>query len=143
MSATTLWLVAALILAGLEMFTATFYLLAIAAGLLLGALASALGQPLAVQWIAAAIGSAVAWYAVWRYKRKLPRQRNVPIDVGQRVTVERWSEDGYPTVRHRGASWQAQPARPDLPTDRPAYFVVDVRGNTLVIDDTPPSSHSE
>lgn len=59
-SPATLWLTLALVLAGLEMFSGTFYLLALAIGLASGALAAWINLPFPVQTSIVAIVSVIA-----------------------------------------------------------------------------------
>lgn len=72
-SPTTFWLILALILAGLEMLSGTFYLLAISVGMACGALAAWIGLSLPTQMIIAAIVGIIAVIALHRWRRaRLP-----------------------------------------------------------------------
>ncbi|AOY02127.1 NfeD family protein [Jeongeupia sp. USM3] len=139
MTPTTIWLIAAAVLVGLEMFSGTFYLLAIAAGMLAGAITAALSASLAVQIGTAAVASLVALAGLRRWKRRAqPRHDNSnALDLGGLVTIERWIDASHARVRYRGADWDAEFAEPaDRALTR--FYIVGQRGNTLLLDTSPP-----
>src|SRR3990167_5029064 len=96
LSATTVWWVAAGIAVAAELATGTFYLLMFALGLAAGAVAGHLGMGTTGQIVVAA-GVAAAATALWHFKRarqprSAPSERNrdVNLDIGERVQVEAW-----------------------------------------------------
>ena len=98
-----------------ELVTGTFYLLMLALGLAAGALAAHVGAPLTAQLIAAALvgGGAVAgWHLAARRAahRTAPptANRDVNLDIGERVHVDAWNRDGTARVNYRGANWTAR-----------------------------------
>ncbi len=135
--ATFWWIIAGVAVAA-ELATGTFYLLMIALGLAGGAVAAHLGLGLAGQLVVAALvgGGAVA---VWHLRRArepaaLPASQNpdVNLDIGQRVHVGRWHDDGTAQVQYRGASWSARfqgGGRPD-PGD---YVIRAIEGSQLIL----------
>ena len=98
------WLGAAGVLVIAELFTGTFYLLMIAIGLAAGALAAWLGLSGPLQTFAAAAVGLVATAILHRSRLGRPsrteasRDRNVNLDIGQRVLVDAWT-DGRPRVK--------------------------------------------
>lgn len=144
-SAATLWWVAAGVAVAAELATGTFYLLMVALGLAAGAVAAHLGADMPAQWIAAALVGAVTT-ALWHWKRaRAPRSapaernRDVNLDIGERVTVAAWNADGTARVQYRGTQWSARlqggaAARPG------EHVVTAVEGNWLVL--APSSSTS-
>ncbi|UXY14413.1 NfeD family protein [Chitiniphilus purpureus] len=143
MSILTAWLVTALALAGLEMLTGTFYLLAIAIGMLFGALASWLGAPLALQFVVASLCALGAVAALRQWKRRqqpVGTDAGQSLDIGQRVSIETWLDATHARVRYRGSHWQAQLRAPlTAPLTEPLYIVAQ-QGNTLILDTVPPQS---
>ncbi|TJZ73857.1 NfeD family protein [Chitiniphilus eburneus] len=145
MSAVTWWLIAALALAGMEMLTGTFYLLAIAAGAAFGALAALTGIPPAGQIAIAALFSLIALGGLKHWKRKtaatLPPEQS--LDIGHIVLVENWLDATRARVRHRGTQWDAE-LRPPLtgPVDAELRIVAQ-RGATLILDLAYPRSESQ
>ncbi|BCL74924.1 hypothetical protein JHS3_06600 [Jeongeupia sp. HS-3] len=139
MTPLTLWLIAAALLVGLEMFSGTFYLLAIAVGLLGGALAASLGLSVTVQIAIAAVVSLIAVAGLRRWKRQhQPQQSNTnALDLGHTVTVVQWIDANRARVRYRGSDWDAELVQPAEP-DRQSYYIVGQRGNTLLLDIDPP-----
>jgi len=139
-SAATGWWVAAGIAIAAELGTGTFYLLMIAVGLAAAAIAAHLGLPFSAQMVTGAVvgaGATAAWWA-WRRRRGVvedgpPRQnRDVNLDIGERVHVAAWSAEGTAQVRYRGSGWTARlaPGAPAVPGE---HVVSAVEGNWLVL----------
>ena len=111
MSAMTVWWIATGILVAAELATGTFYLLMLALGTAGAALAGHAGLALTGQLVVAALvggGAVVAWHLRRaRHPGQPPAERNpdVNLDVGQRVHVGAWGEDGTARVAYRGAHW--------------------------------------
>lgn len=133
------WLVVAGILVIAELFTGTFYLLMIAIGLSAGALAALAGASGPMQTLAAAVVGLAATALLHRSrfgkpaKSEATRDRNVNLDIGQRVAVAHWV-DGRARVMYRGALWDVElrPGASDLPGD---FRIVEVHGNRLIVAD--------
>lgn len=114
LGATTTWWIAAGLLVAAELATGTFYLLMLALGAAAAALAALAGLALPGQLVAGAVvgGGAVA---LWRARRARgpkaeppSRNRDVNLDIGQRVHVDAWQPDGTARVHYRGAAWSAR-----------------------------------
>jgi len=131
------WLVGAGILVIAELFTGTFYLLMIAIGLALGALAALLGASGPVQTLVAAATGLVATSLLHRSRFGRPakqdpsRDRNVNLDIGARVAVPSW-QDGRARVMYRGALWDVELGPGALP-EAGEYRIVEVQGNRLIV----------
>jgi len=139
-SAATGWWVAAGIAIAAELGTGTFYLLMIAFGLAAAAIAAHLGLPFSAQMVTGAVvgaGATAAWWA-WSHRRGVaddgpPQQnRDVNLDIGERVHVAAWSAEGTAQVRYRGSGWTARlaPGAPAVPGE---HVVSAVEGNWLVL----------
>ena len=138
-SAATGWWVAAGIAIAAELGTGTFYLLMIALGLAAAAIAAHLGMPLPAQMITGAVvgaGATAAWY--W-YRRQRGgsdnashQNRDVNLDIGERVHVDAWAADGTAQVRYRGSGWTARLA-PGAAASAGEHVVSAVEGNWLVL----------
>ena len=141
MSNITLWWLAALGLAALEMFTGTFYLLMLALGLASGAVAAMLGLALPAQFTLAALAGALAVAALYLLRRRRPgdpsarASRSVNLDVGGLVHIEHWQPDGTTTIRYRGAPWTAIHRSPNAPAPGP-HRIVELEGSRLVVEPT-------
>ncbi|MCA1855481.1 NfeD family protein [Massilia oculi] len=131
------WLVAAGVLVIAELFTGTFYLLMIAIGLGAGALAALTGASGPVQTLAAAAVGLAATAVLHRSRfgkpaRSAPtRDRNVNLDIGQRVAVPAW-QDGRARVMYRGALWDVE-LGPGAQAEAGDYRIVEVLGNRLIV----------
>jgi membrane protein implicated in regulation of membrane protease activity len=111
----------------------------VAAGLAAGAIAAHLGaggnaQVLAVALVGA--GATLGWHWV-RTRRNAgapatPANRDVNLDVGERVHVDRWGADGTARVQYRGTGWNARLAPGALAHAGP-HRVAAVEGNWLVL----------
>lgn len=140
--ATAWWVLAGLLVAA-ELLTGTFYLLMFALGLAAAAVAAHLGLSVTMQLLtAAAVGSGAT--ALWHWKRaKQPRSapahmnRDVNLDIGERVWVQAWRADGTARVNYRGSEWTARLA-PGTPAPAAGgHVVASVEGNHLVLSPEP------
>ena len=134
------WIVVAVILAGVEMLTGTFYLLVMAIASAAAALAAWLGAPLAVQvflWIVVAIfGAFLVWH--WHKKHgKGSRLKENNMEIGQVVVWEANKPDGSWQVRYRGAQWQARPLHASV-NPKDALVIKEMQGNLLLLDNLTP-----
>ena len=126
------------LLVGAELFTGTFYLLAIGAAFVLGGIAAWLGASGPVQLLIGGIfalaGTIVAHQ--WRKLHAMPAPQ-AGLDVGQEVEVLTWFDNGTARVRYRGTEWDAELAAAGA-TRAKIMYIVDMRGSTLVIADRRP-----
>ena len=141
-SAPTLWWVAAGLAVAAELATGTFYLLMIALGLAAAALAAHLGMSTSAQIISAALVGGGAT-ALWHWKRYQQPQsaparenRDVNLDIGDRIQVAEWAGDRTTRVQHRGSTWAARLA-PGAAPQAGEHVVTAVEGNWLVLAPAP------
>jgi membrane protein implicated in regulation of membrane protease activity len=134
----TLWWVLAGVLVALELTSGTFYLLMLALGAAAGALAAHLAAGVTTQIVAAALVGGGAT-ALWHWKRgRQPgaapanANRDVNLDVGERVQVPAWDADGSARVQYRGAQWTARYGGAGTPSPG-EHFIVAVEGNRLIL----------
>lgn len=136
-AATWWWIVTGALIAA-EMTTGTFYLLMLALGAAAAALCAHAGLGFSSQMITAALvgGGAVA---AWHFRRQrhptgvsAGADRNVNLDIGERVHVESWRADGSANIVYRGAQWSARFADDGVP--EPGEFVIrGLDGNRLLL----------
>ena len=137
-SIATLWWVAAGIAVAAELATGTFYLLMIALGLGAGAIAAHLGLAVSAQVIVAALigggGTAFWHWHRFRQPQSAPARENrdVNLDIGERVNVSAWAADLTARVQYRGSVWTARLA-PGAVAAPGAHLVTAVEGNWLVL----------
>ncbi|WP_075791918.1 NfeD family protein [Massilia putida] len=131
------WLVTAGVLVILELFTGTFYLLMIAIGLAIGGIVALAGASTPLQAIAAAVVGVLATGLLHRSRFGHPaktdarRDRNVNLDIGQRVTVPAW-DNGRARVMYRGALWDVELTQ-GTPPHAGEFRIVEVQGSRLVV----------
>jgi membrane protein implicated in regulation of membrane protease activity len=131
------WLVMAGVLVILELFTGTFYLLMIAIGLAIGGVVALAGASTPLQAIAAAVVGVLATGLLHRSRLGRPartdaqRDRNVNLDIGQRVTVPAW-DNGRARVMYRGALWDVELTQGIAP-HAGEFRIVEVHGSRLVV----------
>jgi membrane protein implicated in regulation of membrane protease activity len=137
-SASTLWWLLAGIAVAAELMTGTFYLLMVALGLAAAALAAYGGVATGVQIVVAAIVGGGAT-AVWHWKRAqhpksapFQENRDVNLDIGERVHVTVWDADGTSRINYRGSTWQAR-IQPGAVASPGVHRVAAVEGNWLVL----------
>ncbi len=140
----TFWWVLAGLAVAAELATGTFYLLMIALGLAAGAVAAHLGLSVTAQVALAALvagGSTALWH--WRRFRNprttvpLAQNRDVNLDVGERVTVIAWTPERTTRVSYRGSAWTAR-LPPGAPAEPGEHIISAVEGNWLVLAPLPP-----
>lgn len=137
------WVVLAVVLLGVEMFTGTFYLLVLAVAAGMAALAAWLGATLPVQIILALLAGVVGVILIWRWhkKRKLA---NLAADsalnnmeIGRSVVWRGTNAEGTWQVFYRGALWQARPVHENVDHTRP-LVIVNTEANLLLVDNQKP-----
>ena len=142
-SPTTLWWVLAGIAVAMEISTGTFYLLLLALGLAAGAIAGHLGFSVPLQIVAAAAvggGTTALWR--WRHAQTTPvlpaaSNRDVNLDIGERVFVQEWAANRTARVQYRGSPWEARLA-PGATAVAGEHLVSAVEGNWLVLEPAAP-----
>ncbi len=130
------WWLAAIALGITEMFTASFYLLVLAAGAAGAGLVASLGGGLAAQFACAAVLSAAGAVLVRKLRplrrNSMPSQSNpdVNLDIGQTVQVEQWDPSGRSRVPYRGAMWEVEllPGEPAVPG---RFLIREIDGSRL------------
>lgn len=136
-SATVIWFVLALLVAGAEMLTGTIYLLVVAVGCAGGGLASYAGLPVSWQLAVCAVLTVAGAFLVRRFKSQPDDQAEVlmKLDRDQIVTVEAVGSDGLAVVQYRGAPWIARPGEGVL---SPGIWQIDrVDGAQLILKPLP------
>lgn len=108
------WGIVVLVLIGSEMFTGTFYLLMLALGAIVGAVAALAGLDLNWQILLASVTAILATGLLHMRRYKNPRSANYAenkdaiIDIGETVEVTHWSPEQTTQVKYRGATWSAR-----------------------------------
>jgi membrane protein implicated in regulation of membrane protease activity len=138
LSSSTLWWVVTGLVVAAELATGTFYLLMIALGTAAAAVAAHLGWPVSAQLITAAVvgcGATALWH--WRRSRQPPSlpaslNRDVNLDIGERVNVPAWGPDRTARIAYRGTTWSAR-LQPGATARAGEHTVQAVEGNWLVL----------
>lgn len=135
-----IWLALAGALVVFELFTGTFYVLMIAVGMAVGALAAVLGLGVPAQIAIAAVVGVLATGLLHRsrfgrpLKRGAARDPNVNLDIGQTLEVDTW-HDGKARVMYRGAMWDLDLAPGAIP-GAGTFRIVEVQGSRLIVANT-------
>jgi membrane protein implicated in regulation of membrane protease activity len=132
----SLWWLTVGALVAAELATGTFYLLMLALGAAAGALAASAGVDTQSQiTTASAVGGGAV--VLWYFARKLrPKERpagsnrDVNLDIGQRIQVPAWDEGGAARVSYRGATWAVRYAGSGAPAPG-EHVIVALDGNEL------------
>ena len=139
MSQSTIWWLIAGGAVVLELMSGTVYLLLLASGFAAAALAAHAGVGFAGQLLVAAlVGTAAVllWHFVRRRRPHDPphaANRDLNLDIGERVVVDAWNSDGTATIRYRGAQWTVVP-RSGAAEGPGEYRVAEVVGSRLVVE---------
>ena len=138
-SASTWWWIAAGMLVVGELLTGTFYVLMLAIGCAVAALAGYGGISFFAQVVAAVVVGGAAVLAWHRKRLNDPRanvtpaaNRDINLDIGEQVHVDGWNADGTARVPYRGSAWNVRyvgdgPAAPGL------HVIAEVRHNELAL----------
>ena len=137
-SIATWWWVATGMAIAAELATGTFYLLMIGLGLGAGAVAALFEVSVAAQIVVASVvggGATAIWH--WSRRRQPPaaaarENRDVHLDIGERVTVTAWAGDRTARVTYRGSEWTARLA-PGVAPVNGEHRVVAMENNWLVL----------
>ena len=136
--ASSFWWVAAGIAVAAELATGTFYLLMMALGLAAAAIGAHLGLSGTGQIIVGALVGGGAT-ALWHVKRAREphaappsENRDVNLDIGERVNVVAWRPDRTARVLYRGSAWTAR-LQPGAQAVAGEHVVTAVEGNWLVL----------
>lgn len=134
------WWGAGVALGLLEMYTATFYLLVLAIGFAAAGFAALAGGELALQLTVAAAVSVVGWAAVRRWGTRAraadhpQADRDLLLDIGERIRVDRWEGARSTRVIYRGASWAVELAAGEPDSPQPGEYVIRrIDANRLVV----------
>lgn len=129
------WLVAGLLLVGVDMLLGTFYLLVMGLAAGCGALAAWGGLSVGWQFSAFAVATIVGSLIVQRFRSAKHTESDAlqQPDVGQNVTVKKWNDDGTTQVSYRGALWTAYTAQ-QSELSVGVWRIVRVEGTRLLIE---------
>ena len=135
-----LWWIAAGLVVGAELFTGTVYLLLLAVGMAMAGWAAQMGAGPAAQMLVCAVIGGLSMGLLWGWRRHRHPSGGVRsghalnLDIGQRVHVDGWSDDGQAAVHYRGAPWQARWSGSGPPPPGPGeYAIVAVNGSRLAL----------
>jgi membrane protein implicated in regulation of membrane protease activity len=129
----TYWFALALVLAGLEMATGTFYMLVLAIAVALGGVAALAGATMI--WQVSLAGVATIFGILILRRSRIVRgsdSSNDSFDIGQPVRVITWNADGSARVHYRGAEWDAQMESPEISGDA-ALYIKSIQGSKLIL----------
>jgi membrane protein implicated in regulation of membrane protease activity len=138
MEAYWIWWLAAVVLVIAEMFSGTFYLLAVALGFASAGLVAFMGTAWSGQAVMAALlcsASVVAVY-FWRQKQAQPlQQTNLAYDIGQSVQIASWSDERHARVNYRGAAWDAELSSAAVSDSaKVTWRIKEMSGSKLIIE---------
>jgi membrane protein implicated in regulation of membrane protease activity len=138
-SPATVWWLLAAVLVALELATGTLYLLMLAGGAAVGAIAAHMGMGSTAQIVAAALVATVATLTWHRMRARdaangvdAMANRDVQLDVGERITVAKWNEDKTARAVYRGTEWLVRYAGDDVPAPG-EHRIVALEGNRLIL----------
>jgi membrane protein implicated in regulation of membrane protease activity len=133
-----IWWLTAVVLVIAEMFSGTFYLIAVAFGLATAGLAAYLGLAWFGQAAIAAVlcTTSVGVIYFWKQKQvKTHGQTNLAYDIGQAVHIVNWLDDHHARVSYRGAEWDAELAgKTQADKARQVWHIKDMVGSRLIIE---------
>ena len=137
MNESTFWWLLAGTLVAAELATGTFYLLMLAIGASAAALTAHLQVTVTTQIVVGSVVGGLAvvlWHLYQNQMAKLHPQEQASqhLDIGEKVQVAEWNDQGIAQVQHRGAAWRAVCAEGQI-QEIGTYQIADIQGNTLVL----------
>ena len=96
---------------------------------------------MAAQLLLASLLSLSGLAALWRRRNSPQRNQSSNddlLDHGQQVSIVAWHTPQQARVKHRGAEWDAELVSGR--SDADAFFVVGIRGSTLLLSDRKPEN---
>lgn len=128
------WLVFGVLFMFSEIATGNFYLLAIGLAFIYPAIAAYVDAGTGMQLAALGTGTLVHALIVmlWHKSRSSAPEADVPDDVGQRVEVIEWVDEGSARVSYHGTEWEADKAIAEMP-DASHGIIKSVQGSRLII----------
>ena len=133
-----IWWLTAVVLVIAEMFSGTFYLIAVAFGLATAGLAAYLGVTWFGQAAIAAVLCTISVGGIYFWKQKQVEthgQTNLAYDIGQTVHVVVWLDERHARVSYRGAEWDAELAgKAQADAARQVWRIKDMAGSRLIIE---------
>ena len=133
------WWGLAVLLGLAEMLTPTFYFLVLAAGFAAGGFVAWAEGGFVWQLLAAALVSVAGWFALRRLWPQRARSsarlgRDVLLDIGEPVRVDRWQDGRRTQVVYRGAHWAAELDPADAgPPETGDHVIRRIEGNRLIL----------
>lgn len=139
-----IWLVLAGVVTMLELFSGTFYLLMIAIGLGVGALAAFVGVAIEMQLIVAATVGVLCTIILRRSRFGKPakadaaRDPNINLDINQAIDISTWSvvapsgTRATARVLYRGAQWDVELGHDGQP-EPGRYVIREIQGSRLIV----------
>jgi len=142
------WWILALVLGVGEMLTSTFYLLVLALGAAAGGAVAWFGGSATMQVLATAVVSVAGWAILWRRGRaraagsRPGADRNMLLDVGERLKIDEWTDGRRTRVLYRGAQWAVEldEREPDAAASAGAFVIERVDGNRLIVRGAAPAA---
>ncbi|MDD5059364.1 MAG: hypothetical protein PHQ60_16020 [Sideroxydans sp.] len=128
------WLVFGILFMFSEFATGTLYLLVIGLAFVYPAIAAYLDASSSMQLTVLGAGTVVhvMIVAILRRRKASGKPAAVRTDVGQRVEVIEWRDEGSARVMYRGVEWEADKLRAEMP-DAAHGIIKSVQGSRLVI----------
>jgi len=128
------WLVVGALFMLAEFGVGKFYLLAIGLACAYPAIAAYTGASVGIQIAAAGLGAVVHVLITLVIRKARPSRpaEEIPVDVGQRVEVIEWLDEGAARVMYRGKEWPADKAEGEMP-DADHGIIQSVQYGRLII----------
>lgn len=133
------WWGLAVLFGVLEIVTGTFYLLVLATGLVAGGLVAFGGGAFVYQLLATSVFSIVGFLLLRRLMPQKPREhassnRDLLLDIGERVRIEKWHSERRTQVVYRGAAWTVELSADEAQAPDPGDYVIRrIEGNRLIV----------
>lgn len=138
MEAYWIWWLVAVLLVIAEMFSGTFYLLAVALGFAAAGLTAFLGMAWSGQAVTAALLCSASVAVIYRWRRqqaKPDQQANFAYDIGQSVQIASWTDARHARVTYRGAEWDAELASgAACDSAKTTWRIKEMVGSVLIIE---------
>lgn len=135
------WWILALALSIGEALSTSFYLLVLALGAFAGGVVAWGGGSATFQVLATAVVATIGWSLLWRRGRaraaaaRAGADRNMVLDIGERLRIDEWSAGRQGRAHYRGAQWSVEldEREPDAAAIPGSFVIVRIDGSRLVV----------
>ncbi len=136
MNTASFWLGISLLILIIELLSNTFYLLLISLSMLVGSVVAMFSPNLFLQIFFCQL---TIFFCLFACRKKFSKREKTvdqifPVEIGQFLTINNWSQEGLSSVCYRGTTWQVELYQFQKHQKKDGLFtIVGINGNRLIV----------